>query len=141
VHASVDLTRSNAGCGSELMKPGNGILGPVAERRKRPRAALHWAILITRGAYCQPLETTTINVSSEGFYCLLSEAVTAGERVECTIRIPARSQDRSDVWLCLQCRAQVLRVEKYGVPGIFGVAFRIEDYTVARLTPDRLPLA
>jgi hypothetical protein len=123
------------------MKPGNRTATPVAERRKRPRAALHCALLITRSAHGQPLETTTVNVSSEGFYCLLSEAVTAGERVECTIRIPARSQDRSDVWLCLQCRAQVLRVDQYGVPGMVGVAFHIEDYTIARLTPDRLPRA
>jgi len=87
------------------------------------------------------METTTINVSADGFYCLLPEAVAAGERVDCTIRIPAHNQDRSDAALCLQCRAQVLRVENYGVPGIFGVACRIEDYTVARITPERMPSA
>jgi hypothetical protein len=123
------------------MKPTNGMLRPAVERRRRPRAALNWPILITRGSSPHPMETTTINVSSEGFYCLLPEAVTAGERVECTIRIPAPNPDRSDAALRLQCRAQVLRVENYGVPGIFGVACRIEDYTVARLTPEHMPPA
>jgi len=141
VHALVDANHSYTGRGSALMKPTNGMLGPAVERRKRPRAALRWTVLVTRGSSRHPMETTTINVSADGFYCLLPEAVAAGERVDCTIRIPAHKQDRIDAALCLQCRAQVLRVENYGVPGIFGVACRIEDYTVARITPERMPSA
>src|SRR4030095_3476100 len=62
VHALVDATHSYTGLGSERMKPTNGRLGPAVERRKRPRAALRWTVLVTRGSSRHPMETTTINV-------------------------------------------------------------------------------
>jgi hypothetical protein len=101
----------------------------VAERRKRLRLPLHWDVyLVVPGADCRE-RTVTQDLSLDGFYCIVNEALTAGERIECEIVIPAHLPDRN-VALSLRCRARVVRVEQVDDEDRYGLACRIEDYHV-----------
>ena len=103
-----------------------------AERRRNPRAPLHWTLYLTCTGSGHPLRSTTRDISKDGFYCLLDQPVIPGERLECDVVVPAhRSQNPDDV-IYLRCRAQAVRVEKIGASAEFGVACRIEDYCVIR---------
>jgi hypothetical protein len=110
---------------------------PGLERRRNPRAPLHWTLYLTCTGSSHPLRTTTRNISKDGFYCVLHQPVIPGERIECDIVVPThRSQNPDDV-VYLRCRAQAVRVEKLGASAEFGVACRIEDYCVIRGTNSR----
>jgi len=58
-----------------------------------------------------------------------------GELVECDIVVPAhRAQDPDDV-IHLRCLSRVVRVEEIAAGIAFGVACRMEDYSVIRGAP------
>jgi hypothetical protein len=96
------------------------------ERRKRKRIALHWPIRLFREHRNPSVESTTENLTSNGFYCVSREPFDIGERLECIISIPAGSFGYSDSPICLQCRVRVTRVE--GQSDGFGLGCYIEDY-------------
>jgi hypothetical protein len=101
-----------------------------AERRRNFRAPLHWTVYLAYGGSGPPIRTTTRDINKDGFYCLLDQPVTPGQRIECNIVVPMhRSQDPDDV-VYLRCCAQAVRVEKIGSSTEFGVACRIENYCV-----------
>jgi len=116
--------------GTNIHIPSNGERMPAGERRRRPRAALHWAILITSKGAGHPIASTIKNISSQGFYCLVQESFQAGEYLECAVLIPAQNSADSEDLLCLQCRARVLRVDPATADGACGIACQIEDYSV-----------
>src|SRR5690349_14384259 len=96
------------------------------ERRKRKRVALHWPVRLFRNPETQSVESTTENLTSNGFYCVSKEPFELGERLECVIAIPAGSFGYSNSPICLQCRVRVTRVESQGET--FGLGCYIEDY-------------
>jgi hypothetical protein len=53
---------------------------------------------------------------------------TVGEEIRCDILIPSHVASR----LYLHCRARVLRVESAGSESSYGIACRIEQYSVIR---------
>ena len=96
------------------------------ERRKRKRIALRWPIRLF-GEQLNPLvESTTENLTSNGFYCVSKEPFAIGERLECVISIPAGSFGYAASPISLQCRVRVTRVEKERDG--FGLGCSIEDY-------------
>jgi len=102
------------------------------ERRKTPRASLHWTVHLTFSGFTHPFHTKTRDISRDGFYCLLNQPVTPGERIKCDIVLPTHNSVDTGEVVYLRCRAQVVRVEKSGdeTDAEFGVACRIEDYCV-----------
>jgi hypothetical protein len=112
----------------------------ITERRRNPRAAIHWTVYLAFNGSGQPLRTITRDINKDGFYCLLAQPVRPGERIECDIVVPTHgSRDPDDV-AYLRCRAQAVRVEKIGGSLEFGVACRIEDYCLSRMANPRLRL-
>ena len=100
------------------------------ERRRSPRATLHWAVYLMCNGARHPLRTVARDISRDGFYCLLDQSIRPGERIQCEIVVPTHnSQDPDDV-VYLRCNAQAVRVEKIGAGAEFGLACRIEDYCV-----------
>ena len=97
------------------------------ERRKRKRVALHWPVRLFRSPDTQSVESTTENLTSNGFYCVSREPFQLGERLECVIAIPAGSFGYSSSPISLQCRGRVMRVEDQRHDG-FGLGCYIEDY-------------
>jgi hypothetical protein len=96
------------------------------ERRKRKRVALRWPIRLFRDQNAASVESTTENLTSNGFYCVSKEPFQLGERLECIIAIPAGSFGYADSPICLQCRVRVMRVEDQHAG--FGLGCYIEDY-------------
>jgi hypothetical protein len=98
----------------------------IEERRKRKRIPLHWPIRLFRQSSTPSVESTTENLTSNGFYCVSSEPFQLGEWVECIIAIPADSLGYSNAPVCLQCRSRVMRVENQTAG--FGLGCYIESY-------------
>ncbi len=65
------------------------------------------------------------NLSSEGFYCVLSGSFCQGEFIHCTILLPPASSISGAK--SLDCRAMVLRVDLMD-RGYVGIACRIADW-------------
>jgi len=96
------------------------------ERRKRTRIALHWPVYLYRDPGAPPVESTTENLTSNGFYCVSKEPFQLGEQLECVIAIPVGAFGYSAEPIRLQCRVKVMRVE--GQTDGFGLGCSIEDY-------------
>jgi len=104
-----------------------------AERRKNPRAPLHWTLYLACNGSGLRFRTTTRDINKDGFYCLLEQPVVRpGEHIECNIVLPTHGFQHTEDVVYLRCRAQALRVEKVGAGREFGLACRIEDYCVIR---------
>jgi PilZ domain-containing protein len=97
------------------------------ERRARARTQVHWPVLLLRDRGGSAIETITQNLSSTGFYCLSSAGLTPGERLFCTMRVPAHDPHQDGRAISLECTAVVMRSELMA-DGEFGIACRIEDY-------------
>jgi hypothetical protein len=98
----------------------------IEERRKRKRIALHWPVRLFRDVTTPSIESTTENLTSNGFYCISKEPFQMGERLECIIAIPAGSFGYNESPIRLQCRVRVARVEDQHEG--FGLGCYIEDY-------------
>jgi len=105
---------------------------PKIERRARTRTQVHWPVLLMRDHDGKAIETVTQNLSSSGFYCLSSAGLTPGERLFCTLRVPAHDPNNDGSAVSLECSAVVLRSE-LTPSGDFGVAFRIDDYHFSKI--------
>jgi hypothetical protein len=108
------------------------------ERRKRSRSTVHWPIWFFRHQSSQATETiSTQNLSSDGFYCLSRTAFVPGETLTCRLEVPSHEPfGAAEPTRLLECRAKVIRTETAGTDGLFGVAFRIEDYRFVSATPE-----
>src|SRR6266567_4501250 len=96
------------------------------ERRKRKRVALHWPIRLFSSLTRTSSESTTENLTSNGFYCISREQFALGDRVDCIIAIPTGGLGDSRAPIRLQCRVRVMRVEDQRDG--FGLGCYIEDY-------------
>ena len=110
------------------------------ERRRNPRAPLHWTLYLACNGSGQPLRTTTRDINKDGFYCSLDQPVRPGERIRCDIVLPTHGPRNPDDVVYLRCRVQAVRVEKVGAGMEFGLACRIEDFSVIRVASPRLRL-
>jgi hypothetical protein len=111
-----------------------------AERRKSRRVPLQWTVYVACSGGAPPLRTKTQNISSEGFYCLLDQAVMPGEEFDCDIVVPTHNSPEPDEVMLLRCRAQAIRVDQIGSGLEFGLACRIEDYCLNHATGRRATL-
>jgi hypothetical protein len=102
----------------------------IAERRKRVRLRLHWRIELL--SFGQPIQTTTRDLSSSGFYCWSPVPLAPGSRVVGIIHAPAHSREKPDGMLSIECQVRVARVEAQNPDGFYGLGCEITDY---RLIP------
>jgi hypothetical protein len=114
-------------CGPDLMRILDGGYTPDTDRRRRVRLPLAWVIYVLRSSDTSPVETKTKNISSEGFYCYVHEALVVGECIRCTMVVPGFEAAHRDECISLECQATVLRVEAVG-PRYYGVACHIDTY-------------
>ena len=95
-------------------------------------------VLFLRSETDGPLQTETLDISNNGFYCITTHPFAPGERLTCVIGVPIRSgatlecKDR----LYLQAEVDVVRIVVNNGNG-FGVGCRISEYRV--LTNSLLP--
>ena len=103
---------------------------PEANRRRRPRMKLSLPVVLIQSNGAIRVETLTEDVSCDSFFCVSYHRFQPDECVECQIRIPAGPNSFTENDLCLQCRARVVRVVSQGPQQGFGIACRLEDYTI-----------
>lgn len=101
------------------------------ERRKRVRTGVHWPVTLFRANPKSAIETTTEDLSSNGFYCHTNARINVGESVFILLQAPAHDPTGQDQTYALQCEGRVVRVDVTS-DGRFGVACRIEDYCLSR---------
>ena len=106
------------------------------ERRHQMRAPVRWVLYLRRHLEAPPVRSETVNLSSGGFYCQVSEPFEPGERIDCDILVP-QPRGTADNAIVLKCRAQVLRVER-GPENQYGLGCRIEDYAAGTVGPSAL---
>jgi hypothetical protein len=102
-------------------------LEAVDERRKRKRVAVHWPVRLFEPMGNKSVESTTENLSSEGFYYQSRRTFKIGERLRCEIVIPEATLGL-DGPIVLECHVTVRRVEH--LESWFGLGCHIEDYSV-----------
>src|SRR5579863_1485540 len=104
----------------------------VMERRRHPRLRLSYLLRLFRPG------TTAQGLSCDGFYCISDHPVQPHERIECELLIPSEQLgESSEPDLVLRCRAEVVRVVADRLAPRFGVACRLEDYTINRNSASR----
>jgi hypothetical protein len=113
-----------------LMQSWLGKVDQPFDRRQRPRVPVHWTVYLLRKFAPQPLESLTRDLSSGGFYCVVSEPFVPGEPLQCRLLIPTHSGSVGA--LCLHGQVRVMRVENLGPEG-YGIACAIESYKIAPL--------
>jgi hypothetical protein len=100
---------------------------PNGERRVHQRVRVRWSLsLLKKQGQTRVLTTVTENLSSQGFFCVVDERLAAGERVECILKFPLRTETNSP--RSLRCEAEVIWVSVLD-GGRFGIGCRIDDYT------------
>jgi PilZ domain len=104
----------------------------TTERRRRVRLQVKWPVCIWVPNASAPVETTTTNLSSDGFYCLFPARLEPGEIVACTVTIPdipnhAGNQRRR----VLECQVRIIRLEAPNKDGDFGLGCHIENFHIA----------
>lgn len=108
------------------------------ERRTRTRLRLRLPVLFLRPEDDGPVQTETVDISNNGFYCITPYPFAPGEHLACMIGVPIRSGATLEAKdkLYLQAQVEVVRIAVNGGNG-FGVGCRISEYRV--LANDALP--
>ena len=124
--------------GTESMSIAEWQTAHGSERRTRVRFAVSWVLYVVRHGSDHPIESRTKNFSCNGFYCVLRQPLMPSETVHCTIIIPTFDANHAQDVVSLECRATVLRVESLNDDN-YGVACRIDDYSVVRFQESSKP--
>lgn len=103
------------------------------ERRCRARLRLALPLVLISPGNGVKIATNTEDVSCDSFYCVSDQPLQLDEQLECEIMIPGdtvSSVPEDD--LRLRCRARVVRVVPRGKRLGFGIACRLDDFTINR---------
>jgi PilZ domain len=101
------------------------------ERRRRVRLPVQWPVYIWAPNTGAPVETTTTNLSSDGFHCLSPIPLEPGEIIGCTLTMPQISNQGSGRRRVLECQIRIVRLEPPNKDGNFGLACYIENFRIA----------
>jgi len=99
---------------------------------------VRWPVRLARQPGELPIATCTNNISSSGFYCYSPESFSPGEMLSCSIDIPAWTPGAADEHLTLECRVQVIWVERVEAIRQFGIGCHIHDYVVTKQVRERM---
>ena len=105
----------------------------LPERRRRARLQLRWAVRFSLEQDLRPIEATTLNINSDGFYCLCDVDLQPDKVLGCLLIVPNHCPEERDRNIALACRVRVVRVDYREVEPIFGIACRIEEYHLIRV--------
>jgi hypothetical protein len=103
------------------------------DRRSHPRLRLALPVVLFRPGGADRIETTTEDVSCDSLSFVSDHPFSPDDRLECELLIPgdALSSVPEDD-LHLRCGVRVVRAVTKGPQLGFGVACRLEDYTISR---------
>jgi len=117
------------------------LTGEAPERRRRPRLMLAYPLRLFRIGNGSQVETQTVNISCEGFFCITKSYFSPREKLDCELVLIGGNDQPADEAIVLRCRAEVVRVVRENEHSAFGLGCRVADYTVERqLVDDALAL-
>src|SRR5215469_10461753 len=96
---------------TELLHERGKHTTPKGDRRNRVRTAVQWCVTLFRRDSAEPIESTTRNLSSGGFHCLVRREFAIGERLTALLHIPAYDPTGRETTCTLSCDARVLRLD------------------------------
>jgi len=109
----------------------NGLIPKVqTDRRSRQRLQVRWPIRLM--AANTVVQTQTIDVSRDGFYCYSTSAFSPGADIRAVIEIPCPCDLSAAPALVLRCDVCVIRVEFKADGSGYGLGCKILDYCVCR---------
>ena len=76
------------------------------ERRRRARTHLRCPITLFRCNSTEAVDSTTSNLSCEGFHCLVESEYLIGDQLTALLRIPAFDPNGKEQSCTLSCRAR-----------------------------------
>jgi hypothetical protein len=104
----------------------------MAERRRFPARGLRVPVILFLDEG-EPLSTETVNVSDDGFYCGLDRPVAPGARMRFRMGFSRDVGNRSDLGLCVEGVAHVVRLIVRNTAPSFAIECRIEDYRIVQV--------
>jgi hypothetical protein len=116
-------------CGPDLMREPNVSGVAIPERRRRSRVSLALDVHLFPIGEVDPIEGQTKNLSSEGFYCVVSQPIPVGEIVAYLLLVPTFGAGGQHELVQLVGQIEVLRLEQLGAT-FYGMGCRIRDYRV-----------
>ena len=105
------------------------LIAAMIERRKHPRLKLRIPLLLFLAESEDPIESETVNINSDGFYCTTREPLAPGDRLRGLLFFPA-SGDSMESGFCLDAEIKVMRVRMDNDTSGFGLGCRITDYHI-----------
>jgi hypothetical protein len=92
-------------------------------------------VALSREPFEQPVQGKTLNINSEGFYCIVDQPFPPGVVLDCVLNVASEGmlddpEDYNVGRMKLKCTVEVVRVEPVG--SRFGVACHIKSFTVTR---------
>ena len=117
----------------------------AAERRRSRRYAMRFPCTVrpwkksgtasaAETSAAEEVEAETLDISSGGFYLLVPFDWLKEGKIDCLIRLPAKTKDRLGVGV--QCRGRIIRTEPRE-PGQMGVGALTERYRFVHLEGTR----
>ena len=107
----------------------------VRDRRRRPRLRLSCFLRLFRLGG-DPVAARTEDISCQGFYFISEHRFELNERLECELIVRGDETGyHPEIDVVLRGQAEVVRIVPKGLRQVFGVACRLEDYTVDREVP------
>jgi hypothetical protein len=118
-----------------LFRNENGVrnnLSLAIESRRRLRLPLRCQVHLYRPGSELPIDGETLNVSADGFYCVVEAAapLNSGESLDCILTLPTANVPCSFGSMRLKCDVEVVRVDVGTLR--FGVACRIHNFSLVR---------
>src|SRR5579863_5200999 len=87
------------------------LTSEVTDRRRRPRLRLAYPLRLHRPGETSRIETKTLNISCEGFFCITDRIFSPRETLECELVILGEElRQPLEHNIILRCRAEVVRV-------------------------------
>src|SRR5579863_4628734 len=90
------------------------LTSDAPDRRRRPRFRLSYPIRLWQLGEATRLETKTIDLSCEGFFCSSERIVSLHQTLECELVISGDTSQHPELDIILRCRAEVVRVAPRG---------------------------
>jgi hypothetical protein len=122
-------------------------LEPKTDRRSRPRFQLACPLLVLRPGIEPVVAARTADVSCQGFYFTSEHSFVPSEKVECELVIQGATNGTTgstsggifpEMAVLLRGKAEVVRVDLTDAESTFGVACRLESYTVHQPKPEEV---
>src|SRR5260370_27776915 len=106
----------------------------VVERRKYERLPLRLPVRFLNEMASNERASAnpcfTVNISSEGFYCVSPDPCVPGDRLEVELLLPAHNAGHDEKRVRLKCQAQVVHIDSMWPSPGFGIGCRIETYAL-----------